>query len=61
MTPVQPRGDPERSLVPVEAGPEQQPAENQRQAHACAEKILESISDVFYAVDAQFRFTYINR
>lgn len=29
--------------------------------HARANQILESINDAFYAVDAEFRFTYINR
>jgi PAS domain S-box-containing protein len=61
MTPLQPRDHPERYPVLVEEGQEQQQAENGRQAQTCPIRILESISDVFYAVDAQFRFTYINR
>src|SRR5438309_1909204 len=60
MTPSRPRDNPDRYHLPVEE-PKQQQAENERQAQTCSTKILESISDVFYAVDAQFRFTYINR
>jgi PAS domain S-box-containing protein len=41
---------------------EQKRAEEERQVqHARMTEILESISDVFYAVDAQFHFTYVNR
>jgi PAS domain S-box-containing protein len=41
---------------------EQKQAEEERQAqHQRTTEILESISDAFYAVDAQFRFTYVNR
>ena len=34
-------------------------AEDEQQARTT--EILESISDAFYAVDAQFQFTYVNR
>ncbi|HEX5378571.1 MAG TPA: PAS domain-containing protein [Phenylobacterium sp.] len=36
-------------------------AEAARLAHARGSEILESISDAFYAVDGQWRFTYVNR
>jgi PAS domain S-box-containing protein len=36
-------------------------AEETHEAHAHIYRILESISDAFYAVDAHFRFTYVNR
>jgi PAS domain S-box-containing protein len=32
-----------------------------REAHDRSEEILESISDAFYAIDAEHRFTYVNR
>jgi PAS domain S-box-containing protein len=35
--------------------------EHERAEHRRTEEILESISDAFYAVDSEFRFTYINR
>ncbi len=37
-----------------------QSEEETRLAHARATRILESISDAFYALDAQFFFTYVN-
>lgn len=38
-----------------------QAEEELRLAHGRTVEILESISDAFYAVDAQWRFTYVNR
>ncbi len=35
--------------------------EAQHQAHASISEILESIGDVFYALDKDFRYTYLNR
>ena len=35
--------------------------ERLRLAHACNAEILESIADAFYAVDGNWRFTYVNR
>ncbi|HWS56834.1 MAG TPA: CHASE domain-containing protein, partial [Pyrinomonadaceae bacterium] len=41
---------------------EQRRAEERlRESHAEVKDILESISDAFYAVDAEWRFTYVNR
>jgi PAS domain S-box-containing protein len=60
MTPSSLSGDPER-YRPLGEERQEPHAANPPQAHSCPTKILESISDVFYAVDAQFHFTYVNR
>src|SRR3954470_1893870 len=61
MTLSPPPDNPDRYRLPVEEHKEPQSAENERQTQTCPTEILESISDVFYAVDAQFHFTYVNR
>jgi PAS domain S-box-containing protein len=55
----------ERTWLTVEVARQQRAlareSEERREAHGRTERILESITDAFYALDAEFCFSYVNR